>query len=197
MASRLLLIRHAETEPGRKRLLVGATDVDAKNDALLGLDRFRDVLAPFSPRQCYCSPMKRAVQSASRIKEACNLSFEIRKDNRLREIDFGRWEMQSVADISQKDPGLMDDWSEYESFTFPEGEAVKKFCSRVEDVLSSLQRLPTRDVLVISHGGVIRTMICLALGQRVKDYLLYNVKPGSLTVLDLYSEGGVLTGLNL
>ncbi|MCW5210022.1 histidine phosphatase family protein, partial [Desulfobulbus sp. US1] len=55
----------------------------------------------------------------------------------------------------------------------------------------------TNTVAVVTHGGVIRTMICLALGISPRNYLLFDVQPASLTVLDLFSEGGVLRGLNL
>jgi len=197
MASRLLLIRHAETDAAKKRLLVGSTEVDASEEGLQKLDRFRTVLAPFAPQEWYSSPRKRAVQTTSRIIESCGLSCEIRIDDRLREIDFGRWEMKSIADISLAEPDMMDAWAEYESFVFPEGESVAHFCSRVADVFSALRRLPSKEIAVVAHGGVVRTMICLALGQSAKNYLLYNVHPGSLTVLELYSEGGVLAGLNL
>lgn len=197
MASRLLLIRHAETDAAKKGLLVGSSEIDADGAGLRDLDRFREVLASFAPREWYCSPMQRAMQTAARIVESCGLNCEIRIDERLREIDFGRWEMKSIADITLAEPDLMDRWSEYDNFVFPEGEAVAHFRNRVADVLSAFRRLPAREIAVVTHGGVVRTMICLALGQSAKNYLLYNVRPGSLTVLDLYSEGGVLAGLNL
>ncbi|MDW7772000.1 MAG: histidine phosphatase family protein [Desulfobulbaceae bacterium] len=197
MASRLLLIRHAATDAAEKRLLVGSTEVAAGKAGLRRLARFREVLAPFAPGEWYSSPMKRAVQTASGIVRACGLDCAIEIDERLREIDFGRWEMKSIADLSRTEPDMFDAWAEYENFVFPKGEAVAHFRSRVADVFSTLRTRPAQEIAVVTHGGVIRTMICLALGQSGKNYLLYNVQPGSLTVLDLYPEGGVLAGLNL
>jgi len=197
MARRLLLIRHAETVAAEKELLVGSTDIDALETGLQRLERLRGVLAPFSPQKLYCSPMKRAVQTASAIRESCGSSCEIKFDERLREIDFGRWEMKSIAEISQAEPGMMSSWAEYDHFVFPGGESVPHFCARVKEALTALRQLPVGDVAVVTHGGVIRTMICLALGQSAKNYLFYTVHPGSLTVLELYPEGGVLSGLNL
>lgn len=191
------MIRHAETDAASRGLLVGSSDVDAGEAGLRKLERFREVLAPFSPGEWYSSPMKRAMQTAATIVENCGLDCEIRVDGRLREIDFGHWEMKSIAEISLAEPDLLDSWAEYDNFVFPEGEAVELFLRRVADVLSAFRRLPAREIAVVTHGGVVRTMICLALGQSTKNYLLYNVQPGSLTVLDMYSEGGVLAGLNL
>jgi len=196
MASRLLLIRHAETDAA-KGLLIGSSELDASEAGLLRLDRFREVLAPYAPREWYCSPMKRTMQTAVRIVATCGLDSEIRVDERLREIDFGRWEMKSIADISLAESELLDKWAEYDNFVFPEGEAVGHFRGRVADALSAFRGLPGKEIAVVTHGGVVRTMICLALGQSAKNYLLYNVQPGTLTVLELYSEGGVLAGLNL
>ena len=197
MASRLLLIRHAETDAAKKRLLVGSTEVAANEEGLARLERFRKIMEPFAPQEWYCSPRKRALQTAAGIMQFCGIDFDIRIDDRLQEIDFGRWEMKSIADISLAEPDMMDAWGEYNSFVFPEGEAVEHFCTRVNDMFSALQRLPAKEIAVVTHGGVIRTMICLALGQSPKNYLLYNVHPGSLSVLDLYRDGGVLAGLNL
>jgi len=44
---------------------------------------------------------------------------------------------------------------------------------------------------------VIRSMICLALGLHPAKYLLFDVRPAALTVIDLHGARGVLTGLNL
>ena len=197
MASRLLLIRHAETDAAKKKLLVGSTEVDAGEEGLEKLHRFKRILGSYAPEEWYCSPMNRALQTAEKIIDVCGLDQEVRVDKRLREINFGRWEMRSFTDISLSDPDMVDDWAEYYSFIFPRGDAVADFQSRVADVFFALRRLPAKEVCVVTHGGVVRTMICLALGQSPKNYLLYNVRPGTLTVLDLYPEGGVLAGLNI
>ena len=197
MALRLLLIRHAETAAARKKLLVGATDVDATEDGLAKLTRFEGLLGQYSPEEWYCSPMKRALQTAEQIQMVCGCSGDITVDERLREIDFGIWEMKSFVEIVNEEPERVDDWATFNNFSFPGGDAVIAFQNRVADLFSALQRLPVKEICVVTHGGVIRTMICLALGLELKNYLLFTVQPGSLTVLDVFPEGGVLAGLNL
>jgi len=197
MASRFLLIRHAATEAAGKKLLVGSTDVEASRASLAQLERFKTVLKGYDPEVCLCSPMRRALQTAEKIQAVCGKCAEMTIDERLREIDFGRWEMKSFADISLEEPEFVDDWARFDDFSFPGGDAVLAFRNRIADIFSAMQRLPAKEVCVITHGGVIRTMICLALGLDVKKYLLFTVQPGSLTVLDIFSEGGVLAGLNL
>ena len=141
--------------------------------------------------------MLRTRQTLERLRqEGCPADQPI-YDERLREIDFGRWELQSYADIAAKDDEQLAAWEQYLDFIFPEGEAVSAFIERVEAMLAIFSGSEHHAVGVMTHGGVIRTMICLALGISPRNYLLFDVQPASLTILDLFSEGGVLRGLNL
>jgi broad specificity phosphatase PhoE len=118
-------------------------------------------------------------------------------DERLREIDFGNWEMKTFAEIAAADPAKVAAWQEYTNFVFPDGEAVTDFVLRVREVLEFLTT-SSGNVGVVTHGGVIRTMICMVLGLPVRNYLLFDVQPASLTILEVFSGGsGVLRGLNL
>ncbi len=194
MATQLYLLRHgsADVEPGA---LVGSTDVGLNGkglERLAGLSRQLEDVDDW-----YCSPMLRTRQTLDELQRHISIRQEIRYDDRLREIDFGRWEMQCFSDISKADPGLIDSWTEYTDFVFPEGEAVAGFCERVETMLQLFMAHDTERIGVITHGGVIRTLICLSLGISVQNYLLFDVQPASLTVLELFDKGGVLKGLNL
>lgn len=197
MASRLLLIRHAAIDGAARPLLVGATDLPASEQGMRDLQRLAGVLAGFNPEFWFCSPLLRARQSVARLGEFCPTAKAAVVDERLREIDFGRWEMKSFAEIAAIDQDLIPGWSEYTDFTFPGGEKVAMFCGRVAGVLADLQASAHREIAVVTHGGVIRTLICLALVLSPKNYLLFDVRPGSVAVLDLYPGGAVLAGLNL
>lgn len=191
------MIRHAAIDRDMGLLLVGATDVSASQKGLDDLQRLAPVLAGFNPESWLCSPLLRARQSMARLGEFCQTAQTAVVDERLREIDFGRWEMKSFAEIAAVDRELIPGWTEYTDFAFPDGEPVALFCARLASVLADLQVAVHREIAVVSHGGVIRTLICLALGLPPKHYLLFDVKPGSLAVLDLHPEGAVLAGLNL
>ena len=147
--------------------------------------------------------MLRTKQTLEYMQQQGCLAEEPLYDERLREIDFGRWELQTFADIAVQDKELLAAWNQYLDFVFPEGEAVAAFIERVKAMFTVFSGMAgsigsgTDTVAVVTHGGVIRTMICLALGISPRNYLLFDVQPASLTVLDLFSEGGVLRGLNL
>ncbi|MFA7454314.1 MAG: histidine phosphatase family protein, partial [Desulfobulbaceae bacterium] len=194
MAKRLLLLRHAATPAGNESRLVGSTDVPASPAGLDEMRRLAGVLERFSPHVWYCSPLRRARQTAARLREVYPPAGEVVVDERLREIDFGRWEMQSFADIAAADPEGVRRWTEFDGFVFPGGEGVGDFQERVAEVLAELSGSDTGEIGVITHGGVIRSMICLALGLHPAKYLLFDVRPAALTVIDLHGARGVLTG---
>jgi alpha-ribazole phosphatase/probable phosphoglycerate mutase len=120
---------------------------------------------------------------------------EVSFDSRLREIDFGNWEMLTFAEISAQGADI-DAWKEYYHFTFPEGESVAHFAERLQSFLDEIQSSSTEQMLVLTHGGVIRTLLCLILGLDIRDYLLFEVQYASWSTVALYSNGGVLTALN-
>jgi len=195
---RLLLIRHAATDVTESGGLLGATDVDASPAGLTELARLFPLLGAYQPEKWYCSPLKRSVQTAEKLQQMGAVSDQpVKTDIRLREIDFGRWELKPFNEIEAEYPDLIKAWAQYDGFVFPGGEAVADFAGRVANVLDSCRKEGNKQIGVITHGGVIRTMICLALGMNVRNYLLFNVEPASLTIIDLYPEGGVLAGLNL
>lgn len=197
MAKRLLLIRHATTSAGNRNRLVGSTDVPASDAGLREMHRLPGILRQFSPEVWYCSPLRRARQTAERLMVMYPVLREFVVDERLREIDFGRWEMSSFHDIAAAEPDAIRSWQEFEGFVFPGGEDVGNFQDRVREVLADLSRSDAGEIGVITHGGVIRTMICLALGLSPASYLLFDVRPASMTVIDLHGERGVLAGLNV
>ena len=193
-ATRLFLLRHGPTAAPAGSF-VGSSDLPLSGQ---GLSRLEDILPQLKTvTYWYCSPMLRTRQTLERLRHcACSAGGPV-YDERLREIDFGRWELRSFADIAEKEQECLTAWNQYLDFVFPEGEAVAAFIARVEAVLTMFGESEHDAVGVVTHGGVIRTMICLALGISPRNYLLFDVQPASLTILDLFSEGGVLRGLNL
>jgi broad specificity phosphatase PhoE len=192
--TRLYLLRHgpAAIPPG---CLLGSTDAPLSG---AGLERLNSLLPHLQAAEYwYCSPQLRARQTLAHLRgQGCLIENPV-YDNRLREIDFGRWEMKTFTEIAAADPARVEAWQQkYTDFVFPEGEAVADFVGRTEEMLKAFSGL-CGNVAAVTHGGVIRTMICSALGLPVRNYLLFDVQPASLTILELFSGGGVLRGLNL
>jgi len=196
MAERLLLARHAETAPQYQGRFIGAIDAELSNKAAAQIRALAQAIIPYSPQVCLCSPQSRARLTATGIAEHNGLDITI--DQNLREIDFGRWDNMTFEEISATEAKLVAEWSAGPmDFQFPDGEHTDDFLTRVQTAAEIMAVRPEKTVLAVTHGGVIRAMICHLLRLPPEHYLLFDVKPAGLTVIDIFDQGGLLSGFNL
>jgi len=141
-----------------------------------------------------CSPLLRCRQTLEELDLSCATHF----NDLLREIDFGRWEGKNFAEIVQYDQELVDSWvASPDDFSFPGGESLTSFRNRVKNFKTQMESLVDENILVITHGGVIRHLLCLLLGLDADKYLVFEAQPGCFCSIRLFAEGGVLTGFNI
>lgn len=189
----LFLVRHCATEVEKGRF-VGSTDVSIA----AGCEKKIAAIAGLLPQNCicYCSPMLRTLQTHALLCKY-GLNQKVMIDERVKEIDFGRWELKNFEEISHEEPEMIDDWKDYQRFVFPDGDSVSGFMNRVASWLNEIREDTSKNIVLVAHGGVIRYLICLALQIPTDKYLLFDVKSASLTTINLFPEGGVLTGFNI
>jgi alpha-ribazole phosphatase len=189
---RLLLVRHAQIAAEHVGQLIGATDVPLDPSAESRARTAAGRLARWNPQTCICSPMQRCRQTAAAVAPDLVPHF----DPDLREIDFGRWETKAFAEAAAKDPSLVDRWAAFApDFAFPGGESVADFLHRVHAAADRLIHAEAETVLVVTHGGVIRTMICHLLGLESRRYVAFDVPYLATAVIDLFDGQGVLATL--
>ena len=141
-----------------------------------------------------CSPLLRTRETAG---IALGAGRDLHHDDDLREIDFGRWEGMSFAEIAAADPAAVDRWAALdEDFAFPGGEGIGAFRERIGAAAGRIAADPAGTVVAITHGGVIRLLICRFLGLDYRHYLLFDVRPASISEIRIEGGRGVLTRLN-
>ena len=193
----IALLRHAETAVRHAGRFVGSTDLPLAPEGRRKAALLASGIASMRPSRLVCSPLLRARQTAEPLGEALGMVPEIDPD--LREIDFGRWEGMTFDAIRESDPEGVARWARFEpDFAFPGGESIDRFLARVRRAAKRLARLAEGDapsVLAVTHGGVIRAMICHLLGLPPRHYVLFDVRPAALAKIAVYDGGGVLSGL--
>lgn len=191
---RLLLARHGETGAHYSGQYIGATDLPLSEVGREQARQLADVL-PARVSKSLCSPMRRTRETAHLALNGRDCSIEVL--DALREVDFGRWERLTFAEIAARDQELVNEWQQDPlSFQFPEGESTADFRQRVVGGLTKIISLPEESVLVVCHGGVIRVMLCSLLGVSFAHYLSFAIEPAALTVIDVDGQRGVLQKLN-
>jgi broad specificity phosphatase PhoE len=184
MAPLLLLARHAAVGPEAAGRYLGRTDLPLGPAADAQIRDLAARLAPFRPARCLASPLRRAADTAARLAPPLGLTVETDRD--LREIDFGRWDGRTFDQIVASDPELVARWDAADpAFAFPEGEAMGTFLGRVARAAERLAALPEDRVLVVTHGGVVRGLLCRLLGLSIERYLAFRIDPASLAVVEL------------
>ena len=188
----LYLLRHGST--GLSGKFIGSTDIPISQDGAAEIHRSAGFLVAMGIQKVFCSPMLRCRQTAQLLSLPCTIEYK----SSLQEIDFGAWEKKSFQEICGEGQSLIDVWiSDYAQFGFPGGESIQQFLNRLSSFLKFLPTVPESSVLLITHGGVIRHLLCLLLEIPVTKYLSFDVKTGRYCSLEMYETGAVLTGFNL
>jgi len=194
MSKKLTLIRHCAIDSAFDGCYVGHMQTPLSNKGTRQATCLAKSLAGRGIHELWCSTMLRAQQTVSPIERQLGLISQGIDD--LAEVNFGQWEGKTFAEILASDPKRVDAWAEMEEdFCFPGGESLAGFHARVGRTAKSLNACDSTHVAVVSHGGVIRALMCMLMGLSAKDYLKFVVNRGGFATLDLYSSGAVLTGL--
>lgn len=188
----IYLLRHGDT--GRHGCYIGSTDVPLSATGRQQVQDTARILRRQKIDQVLCSPMLRCRQTW----ELLDLPVPCQVLPLLQEVDFGRWEEKSFAEIAAGDAEAVAAWTrDPMHFCFPGGEALTDFQRRVAEIMKMLGEDQGQRILLVTHGGIIRHLLCICLGISTEKYLAFDVQPGSYSSLVLYSGGGVLTGMNI
>jgi alpha-ribazole phosphatase len=191
----LLLVRHGEADGIAPGALLGRTDPSLSERGRRQCAHLRALVPSGASTAYLCSPLARARQTAAIVTWGRDLSLEIDPD--LSEIEFGEWEGLSFDQIERRYPEQAEQWSRFTAdFAFPGGESLLEFRTRIERVGDRLMAANRETLVVFTHGGVIRALICHFLGLDLRDYLLFDVGPAAVATLHLWDGQGVLAGLS-
>lgn len=175
---KLVFIRHTSVNVP-KGVCYGNTDVDLAPSFPQEARAVTDKLRTYQLDKTYCSPLSRCVKLA----EFCGYPDAIR-DNRLKEINFGAWEMQSYDDIT--DPKLQEWFDDYINVRPPEGESVIDQRNRLENFIEEIKSRNKESVIgIFTHGGILINAL-VAYGNKTYDEVYNDIPPyGSIIEIEV------------
>jgi broad specificity phosphatase PhoE len=131
----LLLTRHGTTTVGDGIMLGGQLDVPLSDQGRREAEALAGRLTGVRIDRIISSPMARALETAQVIARG----RPVEVDDRLRELDYGRWEGLDYAEIDARDPELRARWEEDPASTCsPGGECGNDVAERARAFLVSL-----------------------------------------------------------
>ncbi|GAB3886232.1 alpha-ribazole phosphatase family protein [Spirosoma agri] len=214
------LIRHTEVAVGR-RVAYGQSDVDLADTYEEQRDRLLahlpgDDPAWQRPSAIFSSPLSRCQRLASDLAAAFSPGSQIETapgqtavvgehplpvqfDDRLKEFFFGDWEMTPWADIGRE---VLDPWmADFVNVRTPNGENFSDVFERVsafwqEKIQPLAQVQSSEPVFVVSHGGVIRALLCLFLDLSLQNAYRLNLDYGAVTKLTITDSSYTVQYIN-
>ncbi|GAA3310927.1 histidine phosphatase family protein [Streptomyces cinereospinus] len=193
-----VLVRHGETPWHAENRYAGRTDVPLtergrRQAAALGVwagdQRLDAVLS---------SPLRRARLTAE--PAAAALGLPVRVDERLCEVDFGRGEGLTRAEMRERFPRELAAFlADPVTHHLPGGEDPAAAAARARDCLArTAARFPGGRVLVVAHSTLVRLLLCDLLGIPLARYrtVFPALENGALTELRLHDGTAALLRLN-
>ena len=153
---RLILIRHGITTWNERKLIQGRTDTPL---SATGAARVRTWRLPHDWRRArwFSSPLRRARDTAALLEGDPAI------DQRLSEMDWGRFEGRPLAALRAEDPaGMAANEARGLDFRPPGGESPREVVARLASFLADLHQ--DRPALALTHNGVVRAALVLATG---------------------------------
>ena len=189
MQCELVLVRHGETSGQSSIRLNGKTDVPLSE---LGRQQMRAVGTVVAKRpwdRVLSSPLVRSVESAQ-----IATGQEPHIVAGFEEINFGRWETWTWAEVQERDPqGYARYRAATSEFQFPTGDSRTGFYNRIRAAAETELLNAEGRVLAVLHKGVCKVIMATLLGLTWEQYRPMPCDLASIHRLERTSAGWRLT----
>ena len=171
MLINLFLLRHGE--PELTKAFLGRTDSPLSAH---GFEQMTQAVADLRLDEVVTSPLLRCRTFSEHLGAQRQLPVVV--DERWQECDFGEWDGLSVAEVGRLYGDLLGQCCERPATPMPRAERFEDFVTRVDEVFQAcldgcrgagVDGGEQRSVLVVSHAGVIKTIIAGWLGMPRDD----------------------------
>lgn len=179
---RILLIRHGRQNSPLCNVNVPLAEEGRRQAQLLG-----ERLKMENVDAIWSSDLIRAVETADIINTYLNVPREIRSD--LKEISFGDMEGLSDEMIADKYEDFLRARSKMENdMAYPDGESAADVVARVLPVIKEISEHDYDTVAVVTHGGVIRSLIAHYLGMDLAKVPLLGQHLENCSITEIWTK---------
>lgn len=190
---KFILVRHGETCANIEGIYSGWSDYDLTEKGKQQISILAKELKPYNADAIYASPLGRTMTTANVISKI--VGKEVNVVEELKELNFGVFDGKRAKDIEKEYPIEWKKWlSEYETYRMPEGECLQDVMDRSKAFIDSLKDKDGTSIIV-SHGGVIQSLITYLLDIELSKMWHFQVTPGGYVEIDYTNDFGYLRRL--
>lgn len=193
----LILVRHGETDWNVTLQYQGLAPVPLNERGRTQAARAAERLRARSITALYASDLPRAWETAGVIGEAVGVPPVAVPD--LREIDVGQWQGLTPEELHERFPEHMAEYERDPANTVRlGGESYAQLQQRAVRAFRWMeaQHNAGDTIVVVSHGGTIRTIICEVIGLELRHFGRLWLDNGGFCVLQRRKENWRLLRLN-
>jgi broad specificity phosphatase PhoE len=191
------LIRHGKTQWNLEKRIQGNNDLGLCPEGVDQVEKWINILKNAETwDRIVVSGLCRTWETAEIINKDLNLPIE--KNTRLNEQDWGAWNGKTYQDLVLEQPKELErQMASGWRFCPPGGEDRLTVWRRSLSVFRDMAVCrPGQKILVVSHGGVIKTLIYGALKRNFLPDEPSLIKPYHLHILTWESGGLAIENLN-
>ena len=188
----IYFVRHGETvlTPTRKFSGTGALDPELMQDGLDQAELVAEEAVKLGAEVLIASPLKRTRQTAEAIARTTGL--EIIFDEVWFELSFGSWDGKSIEEVKEQEPDAYQAWLNSTAYAPGGGESWDQATVRIEEALEKLvAEYPGKKIIVVTHNGVIKTAVRLAIGAPAEAVFHVDAAPCSISSISIWPSDGL------
>jgi alpha-ribazole phosphatase/probable phosphoglycerate mutase len=187
MVTKIYLIRHGETDDADSGRYKGHLDVPLSENGIKQIKKLAEYLSQDTDLNVvYTSDLRRAIKSAEIIAGLFGLQTVITE--KLKERNFGQWEGMSFIEIEKKYPDAFKAWADNPlKFSPMNGESTSEVRERVMPAFNEITaKHKGQNIAILSHGGVIRIILCELLGIPLENIFRIEQDFAALNIIELW-----------
>ncbi len=190
--TRVVLVRHGETEWNRVERFRGQADVPLNERGVGQAEATAAAIAArWRPAAVYSSPLSRARRTAEAI--AGRTSGTAQVDVGLSDIDYGEWQGLSPDEVRGRWPGQLSAWYlTPDRAEIPGGESLSTRRARSAAAIREIvARHPEETVVAVGHTVINRIILLFILG--LPNDRFWHLRQDTCAINVIEAEGGDFT----
>lgn len=192
----VLLMRHGETPWNREGRVMGRNPIELDEAGRKQVESAIPLARILSPELIVSSPLIRARQSADIIAGAIGVNPVI-EDPRLSEVEYGRWQGMVYDDLIKDEHYIHYRERPIDEPT-PGGETICDVQARgVAAVQHMIAANPGKRVLFVSHGDIIRTVLCHFMNLGLENFRRIRIDNATFFGIQVADDFAEIKFLNL
>ncbi len=191
-----LLMRHGETAWNRIGRVMGHNPIELDEAGRAQVEQAVPSARLIKPDFIISSPLPRAKQSAEIIAAGIG-GLEVAEDPDLEEVRYGRWEGMVFEDLID-DPEYVRYREHPLTTPTPGGETIAQVQERgMRAVRRAIEANPEKRILFVSHGDIIRTVLCHLIGSELQHFRRIRVDNATFSAIQIVGDFSEVKFMNL